>query len=189
MAKSGIGQPQAGTMNRQGAICVACGMPAQRDYIRIEGKARRMSIQLMAIVADGPHGRVYLSTVLKQIDAAAQAKPEYLPEQEMPKNPRWFSPPLYGMDKFGDLFTPRQLVALTTFSDLIQEAREKVIVDAKVTDISQSNKFMTDRDAGAIAYADAVATYLALAVDRSSDYWSAVCSWHTICFQGVVAEQ
>ena len=49
----------------------------------------------------------------------------------MPDNPRWFSPPLYGLSTYGDLFTNRQLVALTTFSDLVQEAREKVLADAQ----------------------------------------------------------
>jgi putative DNA methylase len=108
--KTGKGNPQGGTINRQGAICIACSTPVPLEYIRNEGKAGRMGEQLMAIVAEGKHGRVYLPPTFEQKVIASQAKPEWQPEQEISKNTRWFSPPLFGMFKYGDIFTSRQLV-------------------------------------------------------------------------------
>ncbi len=97
----------------------------------------------------------------------------------MPKNPRWFSPPLYGLKTYGDLFTSRQLVALTTFSDFVSEARAKILQDALAAGMPDDGKGLDDSGTGAMAYAEAVAVYLAFVVDKASDYWSTVCSWHS----------
>ena len=177
--KTGHGKPQDGTVNRQGAICIACRTSISLDYIRCEAKAGRMSAQQMAIVAEGQRGRIYLSADEEHSAIAAQAKPEWSPQQEMPNNPRWFSPPFYGMHTFGDLFTPRQLVALTTLSELVQTARGKILNDAQFAGLPTDGVSLNDGGEGANAYADALATYLAFMVDRSADYWSSMCSWHT----------
>ncbi len=100
--------------------------PIASDHIHSEANAGRMGARLMAIVAEGERGRVYLAPTEAMEVVAREAKPEWKPEVAMPKNARWFSPPLYGLKIYGDIFTPRQLVALTTFSDLIKEARERV---------------------------------------------------------------
>ncbi|QYJ15190.1 hypothetical protein Rxycam_01005 [Rubrobacter xylanophilus DSM 9941] len=150
--------------------CLVCGQIAEDDHIKAEGRAGRMGQQLMAIVAEGHGSREYLPASEEHVRAAEKAEPEWGPEQELPDNTRWFSPPVFGMDTFADLFTPRQLVALTTFSDLVGEARGRVISDA--TDAGLPEARVT-------AYADAVATYLAFAVDRMSDYTSSICSWHS----------
>ena len=84
-------------------------------------------------------------------------------------NPRDFKTPNYGLTTFGDLFTPRQLVALTTFSDLVQEARERVKRDALAAGLPDDGKPLADGGTGATAYAEAVAVYLALGVDRLAD--------------------
>ncbi len=165
-----------GTVNRQGAICVACGTPAGFAYIRSEGKSGRMGTQLIAIVAQGPHGRVYLSSMLDHIKAADEARSIWEPDQELQGKCR-VNVSLYGMNTFGDLFTSRQLVALTTFSDLIQRAREKVLADAIAAGLPADGVALNDGGTGANTYADAVATYLALAVDRSVDRNSTICSW------------
>ncbi len=89
-----------------------------------------MGARLMAIVAEGDRGRVYLAPTPEHEAVARKAQPEWKPDVAMPGNPRWFSPPLYGLTTYGDLFTPRQLAALTTFSDLVGEARERVRRDA-----------------------------------------------------------
>src|SRR5438876_1398324 len=106
--KTGMGKPQEGTINRQGARCIVCASPLALDYIRNEGKLGCIEAQLMAIVAAGPHGRAYISPNKEQTNIAEQAKPGWKPEQDMSKNPRWFSPPVYGLSTFADLFTPRQ---------------------------------------------------------------------------------
>ncbi|WP_317705543.1 hypothetical protein [Methylomarinovum caldicuralii] len=85
----------------------------------------------MAIVAEGNRRRVYLSPIETHEAIASHAQPEWKPETSLPDDPRSFWTVDYGLTTYGDLFTPRQLVALTTFSDLVQEAREKVIEDAR----------------------------------------------------------
>ncbi|MDS4054385.1 DUF1156 domain-containing protein, partial [Accumulibacter sp.] len=126
-----VGKPKdaegvkSGTKLSRGANfkCLMSGAPIASDYIYGEANAGRMGARLMAIVAESDPGRVYLAPTPEMEAIALTAQPEWKPEVAMPDNPRWFSPPLYGLKTYGDLFTPRQLVALTTFSDLVQEAR------------------------------------------------------------------
>jgi putative DNA methylase len=178
--KTGEGKAPEGTVGRKGGICVACETPVALDYIRSEGKAGRMNAQLMAIVAEGNKGRIYLSPNREHEKIAISAKPEWKPEADLPHNTRDFKTPNYGMRTFGDLFTSRQLVALTTFCDLVSEVREKIKADTKTARMSDDSLSLNDGGTGAIAYADAVATYLAFAVDRCTDYWSSICTWNSV---------
>jgi len=131
----------------------------------------------MAIVAEGARGRIYLAPTPEMEAIALTAQPEWKPEVAMPENPRWFSPPLYGLKTYGDLFTPRQLVALTTLSDLVQEARERVKEDAIAAGLPDDGLALAKVGAGATAYAEAIAMYLGIVVDKSADYNSTVCGW------------
>ena len=106
---------------RQAFRCLMSGVPIPYDHIRNEGKAKRMGNQLMAVVAEGDRGRVYLEPMPEHEEIARQAKPTWKPDCELPKKHRNFQGPTYGLNNLGDLFTPRQLVALTTFSDLVTE--------------------------------------------------------------------
>ena len=110
--------------------CIMSGTPIAPDYIKAEGKAGRMGVRLMATVAEGERGRVYLPPTPEMEAVALKAKPEWRPETALPDDPRNFWTVHYGLTSYGDLFTPRQLVVLTTFSDLVQEAREQVKRDA-----------------------------------------------------------
>jgi putative DNA methylase len=157
--------------------CVMSGMPIPSEHIYSEANAGRMGARLMAIVAEGEHGRIYLSPTQEMEVIASTAQPTWKPDVAMPENPRWFSPPLYGLKTYGDLFTPRQLVALTTFSDLVQEARERVKCDALAAGMPDVGKGIAEGGAGATAYADATGVYLALGVDRLSDRSSTICGW------------
>ncbi len=138
----GKGQPQDGTVNRQGARCIACGTSVPFDYIRNEGRAGRIDSQLMAIVAEGQGGRAYLAPNEEHVAFAARAKPEGAPDTDLPEQALGFRVQLYGMTKHRDLFTPRQLVALTTFSDLVSEAREHVLRDMGLTPLPPSPSLM-----------------------------------------------
>src|SRR5439155_18956552 len=100
-----------------------------------------------------------------------------VPETDLPIQALSFRVQLYGMTKHRDLFSPRQLLALTTFSNLIQETREKVLADASVVDLPADNVSLNDGGVGANAYADAVATNLAIVVDRLADKGSTICAW------------
>jgi putative DNA methylase len=166
--ETGKGKPQDGTVNRQGAKCIACSTPVLFDYIRREGRINRIGQQLMAIVAQGQKRRVYLAPNNEHAAAATQAEPRWVPETELPDQALGFRVQLYGLTKHCDLFTRRQLVALTTFSDLVEETKNKVLLDVKLANLLSEE-----------AYADAVTTYLTLVVDRCTDYWSSICSWHT----------
>lgn len=136
-----------------------------------------MGAKLMAIVAQGSRGRVYLRPDAEQARIATSARPAWRPDVPLPHNPRDFKTPNYGMTTFADLFTPRQLVALTTLSDLVVEARERVLVDARAAGLSDDGIAFEDGGCGAVAYADAVATYLGLAVSRLTDFSNSICSW------------
>ncbi|MDB9542617.1 DUF1156 domain-containing protein [Microcystis aeruginosa CS-1036] len=175
--KTGKGTAPDGTVNRKGAVCIACNTPVPFDHIRREGKAGRMDAQLMAIVAEGQGGRVYLSPDEEQEYIAKKAQPEWKPETELSTHSQYMAAPRYGMTKHADLFTPRQLVALTTFSDLVSEAREKIKADAVAAGVPDDDLPLNDGGIGATAYADAVAIYLAFAVDKGANIWSSLCSW------------
>ena len=172
---------KSGTKAARGAnfTCVVSGTPIPGDHIKAEGKAGRMGTRLMAVVAEGQRSRVYLPPMDEMEVVAKTAEPTWRPDQELPKNPRWFSPPDYGMPTYADLFTDRQLVALTTFSDLVSEARERVQRDyaTALGTHAGDDVPLAEGGTGAQAYADAVATYLGLALDRSVDRGSTICSW------------
>ncbi|MDD4357561.1 MAG: DUF1156 domain-containing protein, partial [Smithellaceae bacterium] len=160
--------------------CVMSETPIVSDYIYAEANTGRMGARLMAIVAEGERGRVYLAPTDRMETIARQAKPKWKPETAMPENPRWFSPPLYGLKTYGDLFTPRQLVALTTFSDLVQEAREQAKRDAMAAGWSDDGKLLDIGGIGAQAYADAVGVYLAFSVDRMAMTGNGLVRWNSV---------
>jgi putative DNA methylase len=157
--------------------CLMSDTPIASTHIYDEANAGRMGARLMAIVAEGDRGRVYLAPTQEMEAIALTAQPEWKPEVAMPDNPRWFSPPLYGLKTYGDLFTPRQLVALTTFSDLVQEARERVKVDAIAAGLPDDGLALAKVGAGATAYADAVGVYLAFAQSKACNRNSSLCLW------------
>ncbi|MDC3729268.1 DUF1156 domain-containing protein [Rhodococcus sp. Rp3] len=149
-----------GTVGRTGATCVACRTTMKLAYIRDEGRAKRIGAQLMAIAAEGDRRRTYVPPSADQSAAASIEPPADTIAGSLGYYPRDLKAPTYGLTEFTDLFTTRQLVALTTFSDLVAEARSRVLVDSQ------------DED-----YADAVATYLGMGVSRMSDIANALCRW------------
>jgi putative DNA methylase len=169
-----------GTKLARGAnfSCLISGGTIEPKYIYSEAQAQRMGAKLMAIVAEGTRGRVYLEPSVEMEKVAQSAQPIWKPEVRMPENPRWFSPPAYGLPTYGDLFTPRQLVALTTFSDLVGEAIAKCRHDAVAAGLPDSAQGLDAGGTGAQAYAEAVGVYLGFSVDKCSDYWSSICTWH-----------
>ena len=168
---------KAGTSagKRRGFHCLMSGVPVNYDYIRQEGKAGRMSARLMAIVVQVQGGRVYLPPLETHALAAFKAQPTWRPDCELPKKHRNFQGPGYGLDNVGDLFTRRQLVALTTLSDLVGEAMEQIRLDygsGHETGLGWSGK-------GAKAYSHAIGTYLSFALSKLADRGSTICTWFT----------
>jgi putative DNA methylase len=159
--------------------CLMSDSPLSPDYVKSQGRAGRLGARLLAIVAEGNSGRVYLSPAVRHEVVALQGIPSWKPETSLPDDPRNFWTVHYGLTTFGDLFTPRQLVALTTFSDLVSEVREKIQRDAIAAGMKDDSVPLRDGGGGAFGYAEAAGTYLSFAVDKCSDYWSAICSWHS----------
>lgn len=166
-----------GTVDRKGAVCAHCGEPVRFSYIREEGKKGRLEEKLMAIVAEGKNQRRYLTADDFQSKAAVVAPVEGFSDAYLPDNPRDFKTPNYGLEHFSDLFTNRQLTALTTFSALIPEAQQKAKEDAIRAGLPDDSIHLADGGKGATAYGEAVGVYLAFLIDKLTDYNSSNCSW------------
>jgi putative DNA methylase len=157
--------------------CLMSVTPITGDYIKAEGKAGRMGARLMAIVAEGERGRVYLTPTPEHEEAARKAKLEWKPEQLLPDDPRNFWTVQYGLTTYGDLFTPRQLVALTTFSDLVGEAMELIRRDGIKAGLPDDPTPLRDGGIGATAYSDAVGVYTAITADRQANRTCTISFW------------
>ena len=148
--------------------CLMSGTPLNGDHIKAEGMAGRMGARLMAIVAEGDRGRVYLSPTAGHETTALSAEPTWRPATAIAPDKRSMFTPLYGLTTFGDLFTDRQLVALTTFSDLVSGARERILCDAVAAGLSEYE---------AIEYAVLTKIIFAMCVSKSSDSSCTISRW------------
>lgn len=157
--------------------CLVSGSPVPAAYVKEQGLAGKMSARLMAIVAEGTKGRVYLSPLPEHEELAQKARPAWKPNLTLPDDPRNFWTVSYGLTTYGDLFTSRQLVALTTFSDLVQEAIAKCRTDALASGMADDGQGLEAGGTGAQAYAEAVGVYLGMAVSRLSDICNSLCRW------------
>jgi putative DNA methylase len=158
---------------RSNFLCLMSGAPISGDYIKAEGKAGRMGARLMAIVAMCGRERFYLSPPTAMEAVALQAKPDWLPDVVISGSSQYLGVKPYGMEQFSQLFTNRQLVALTTLSDLVQEVADRVECDALAAGLAGNSTGGTS----ATAYAGAVQTYLAFAISKCADYWNTSTTW------------
>lgn len=149
-------------------VCVACNSTMQDTFIKRHGVEVGYGSRLMAMVVEGAGRRDYIAGTLEQEKLSEVSVPEGLPEDELAHDPRSIWCVSYGLTKFKDLFRPRQLLALSTFSDLVSEINLKVVQDAVNSGMEKK---------AAIEYARAITLYLGLAVGRCADYNSGVCSW------------
>jgi len=159
-------------------LCLMSGTPIPFEYLRQEAKAGRMGTRLMAIVAEGERGRVYLSPTPEAEAIALSARPQDVPDTDLPKKALGFRIQEYGMTQWRDLFTLRQLLALTTFSDLLSEVRELVRRDALAAGMSDDSAGLDAGGSEAMAYADAITLLEALSVDKFADYNNTICTWN-----------
>jgi putative DNA methylase len=171
----------------QAFVCILTGSAIDRGYIQAEGKADRLSQRLMTIVAQGARNRVYLAPNAEHeaVPNSARAYPVVDEARatflSLPTPTRAMITggvcSAYGLRTHGHLFTPRQLVALTTFSDLVAEAREKALADALRAGLPDDDAPLYSGGTGSVSYADAIATYLALALDRVADWNNTISRW------------
>jgi putative DNA methylase len=161
-----------------GGTCILTGSAMPFAYLRSEANAGRFRDRLMAVVAEGQRGRIYLSPNAEH-EAIARVDIPDAPPGEIAHWPGRTNVVEYGMKTVASLFTPRQLVALTTFSELVLEARQKALIDALAAGMSDDSVPLHSGGAGALAYSDAVATYLAFGISRAADYGSTISTWLT----------
>jgi putative DNA methylase len=135
-----------------------------------------MGTKLMAIVGEGRRGRVYLSASEAHEQLAKAVDSPWHPEAELQGKCRQ-NVSNYGINNYGDLFTPRQLLALTTFSDLVSDARNQIEHDAVAAGMLSDGRSLHDGGQGAKAYAEMISVYLALAISRSADWTNTITRW------------
>lgn len=178
-SRDDIAKAKEGTKVGRGANfrCLLSGAAITPQHITTAGKAGKMSQALIAIVADGKSGRAFIPPIAQHEKIALSAEPTWKPQQRQPDNPRWFSPPAYGMETFGDLFTNRQLAGLNAFKDLLAEVRIEIEADAKAAGLDADAIPLREGGVGARAYAEAVSVYSAFAVTKMADRGSSICSW------------
>lgn len=170
------GTPATQTVEKGKGVCIATGASIPTEYIRAEANAGRMSSVLLAVILEGKSGRTYVSG--SEIDSATLDVPtEGVPSQRLPDGGLGFRVQNYGINSWSMLFLPRQLIALTTFSELLADVRIQIASDAQACGLPNDGIRLRDGGLGSIAYADAVATYLAFVIDKCADYWSSVCTW------------
>ncbi len=166
--------------------CLMSNTPMDDKYIKSEGVAGRMGSRLMAIVAEGNKGRIYLPPTPAMEQIAQDIKPNWKPDQKLPNDLRAFWTPLYGLTHFYHLFTNRQLITLSTLSDIAIQIRDKVKTDAINAGLIDDNISLEDGGIGADAYADAMLIYLSSLIDQFSNQSSTLCGWNNINQQMIV---
>lgn len=172
------GSPTDRTINRGKGICIATGAAITNEYIKAEALAGRLQNQLVAVVAMGDHGRVYCAPTGLDRDGAKIEPEGWRPEGLMSTHPQYMATPRYGIREWWQLFLPRQLQALTTFSELLCDVRTVVERDGAAAGLDPEDGRLRDGGCGTSAYADAVVTYLAMNVDRCAARWTHLAVWH-----------
>ena len=160
--------------------CLLSRAPMTFAYLRAEAKITGLRSRLMAVVAEGDRGRVYLSPPPDHEEIALAAESEDAPETNLPEKALGFRVQEYAMTRWRDLFTDRQLVALTTFSDLVSEAREQARRDAVAAGLPDDGVALGDGGLGAAAYAEAVAIHLAFVLSKQADLGNSLCRWEPV---------
>lgn len=169
---------KVGTKTSRGNFtCLLSGSAIPEEWNRAEGRAKRLGTRLMAIVAETPTGRVYLSPAPEDDLIAESQSPPWEPEGELFERALGFRVPAYGMTRWADLFTRRQQVALATIADLVGEARDVVLRDAQAAGLNDDGCRLSEGGLGASAYADAIATYLGLSASKMSMFVTTQSRW------------
>jgi putative DNA methylase len=172
-------QAKRGTKISRGAnfTCVMSNTPISSDYIKNEGKAKRIGATLIAVVAESEIGRIFLSPSKEQIEIAASARPHNPPDTIISGSTQYVGVKPYGIERFDELFTKRQLVTLEEMSEAIVSVKEQVLSDAKKAGLSTDNRSLAEGGKGANAYADSISVYLGCIADRVAYYGSTLVGW------------
>ena len=158
--------------------CLVSDAPISGDYIKAEGEAGRLGAKLMAVVAEGTRGRVYLSPTAEMEGLALGAKPTWKPSGDVPARLTGGTCVPYGLKEWGDLFTSRQLVALTTLGDLVGELQNRIQSAAASCGMASEDVGLESGGGSARAYAEAIRVFLSFQIDQLTNHLSTICAWH-----------
>lgn len=162
----GLAKEATGTIGKGNVICPVCGQSFKTNYVMEKGLEKQIGNRLIAIVAEGESGRLYLPPSSEMELSAMVTRPEEVPSISLVGKAKETS--IYGFDTTDSLFTNRQLVLITTLIDLLDEIEEQVNEDIKTHDFYERKN-----------YSAAIRTYLAFVIDKMTDYHSSFCSWHS----------
>jgi len=157
--------------------CLLSDSPIDSKHIRNQGTSGGLGLRLMAIVAEGNRGNLYLSPT-REMESITNIEPSWKHKIPMPNDPRAFTPILYGFSSYGSLFTSRELMALETFSDLVIESREKIRKDVLSAGWADDGRGLENGGTKATAYADAIAMYLGMAISQYSRFFVSFAIWN-----------
>lgn len=162
--------------------CLVSGSPISYDHIRTQALTKGLGSRLMAIVISAGKNRLFIPADSTQ-EQAAQVTPPWHPFGRLPEKALGFRVQNYGMTEWADLFSSRQTLALTTFSDLISGQEDQTVVQKATQDAIKAGKIndnipLAEGGCGARAYGEAIGLYMSFIVDKCADYWSTICTWH-----------
>lgn len=173
---------KSGTKIGRGAnfICVMSNSPMESSYVRNEFQNNKSKVKMIALVAEGEKtGRIFLTPTVEIEKIALTIEPDWLPEQEMNQNSsNLVSGRGYGVSHWHQIFTPRQIVTLTTFANLIEKLKNQIRLDAINAGHKDDQIGLEHNGRGALAYAESICLVVALSIDKLADYSNTVCSWN-----------
>ncbi len=167
--------------------CLMSDAPISGDYIDKMADKGKMGATLIAVVAEVKRNRVFIDPSFVDVLLMREQVDDYLKRcdldvLEVPCRGTFASNAQgrhYGFKTFRDYFTDRQLVALSTFSDLASEVQEKILSDAQASGLADDNASLRSGGTEALAYAQAIAVYLSFGVSRLSDIQNSLCRWES----------
>jgi adenine-specific DNA methylase len=179
--------PEKGTVSKAVATCLLCGSVVDAETTSSLFLAGRASEKMIAVIvhSEGTMGKRYRTVteddmrIFQDSEVQLQGKRKRLrrewgvdpvPDEPLPPvGTLGFRVQRYNVNEWGDLFNSRQKLTLITFVEIVRDAYAQMVKEGYPHD-----------------YARAIASYLALGIDRLVDYGSVLCVLNPTGARGVV---
>ena len=170
--------PEPSFNGRKGGACLMCEAPIDFVWIRKQGVAGLINHRLMAIAAGDDYSWAFYQPTSEH-ESVALTVPDstWVPRGDIPNNTRDFRTQLYGMATWASLFTPRQMLALTTLQDIIRETEADIDSDAVAAGYVSGGEPLSRGGTGAHAYAQLVRAYIHLTASNLTEWNCSVTRW------------